>query len=203
MKNVYVLGGRGNATWLETMGVRGISTIEHLDRVPGENTTLPDLLVFTGGEDLQPSLYNKRYDFISGNKNRDEWEVAWFQWAVKNKVPMFGICRGMQLFTAMTGGELIPHVENHYSNHRVFAPGNDPGEFYVNSIHHQMCMPTTAAVKLAWAKNLAFRGPKEIEALWFPEIRAFGVQWHPEMMPVTSFATSFVYSKLREYFGGN
>lgn len=203
MKNVYVLGSSGNATWLEGRDTNVIIPLEYLNEVPKDSTPTPDLLIFTGGEDLQPSLYGKHYPGIYGNKRRDEWEVSWFHWAVKNKVPMFGICRGMQLFTAMTGGELIPDVNAHYGTHTVFAPGNNPPEFHVNSIHHQMCVPPASAVKLAWAKNLAFRGPKEIEALWFPEIKAFGVQWHPEMMPVTSFATAFVYSKLKEYFGGN
>ena len=201
MQNIYVLGSSRNATWIEGKDTNVIYPIEYANEVPKDSTPTPDLLVFTGGEDLQPEVYNKKYDFITGNKIRDEWEITWFHWAVKNKVPMFGICRGMQLFNAMSGGELIPHVENHYGTHAVFAPSFNPKEFHVNSIHHQMCIPAKGAVRVAWAKHLAHRGAKEPEALWFPEIRAFGVQWHPELMPVTSFATSFVHSKLKEYFG--
>ena len=53
------------------------------------NTFLTELnlkgLVLTGGED------------IGKNKNRDQTEVNLLNWALKNSLPILGICRGMQL----------------------------------------------------------------------------------------------------------
>ena len=198
MKTVRVLGSRSNAAWLHSL-YDEIVPIEYGHQLPDGKTPLCDLLLFTGGQDLQPSMYKKNYPEIYGSSVRDKWETEWFNWAVANKVPMFGICRGMQLFTALAGGELIPHVEGHYGRHEVYTPHYSPNSFTVNSIHHQMCVPPLGTIKLAWAKNIAFRGPAEPEALWFPKIKALGVQWHPEMMPTNSEATQFVHHKIKEY----
>lgn len=203
MKTVYVLGGASNARWLHPF-YEEITAVEYGHQLPTANTPLCDLLLFTGGQDLRPVMYNKNYPFITGSTIRDEWESAWYFWAVKNKVPMFGICRGMQLFTAMTGGTLIPDVDGHYGSHAVTTIGAELNQFQVNSIHHQMCVPNKGAKLLAWAENIAFKGKGRVEpeALWFPHVRALGVQWHPEMMPTNSAATEFVYSQIKEHIIG-
>src|SRR3990172_3266654 len=185
MKTIYVLGSRSSALWLEHLypDICSIGYGESPPKVPVK----PDLILFTGGQDISPSLYGKVYPEIHFTPQRDAWEKNWFNWAVTNKVPMFGICRGMQLFTALTGGELVPDVNNHYQNHSVYtnALGGPFHEFRVNSIHHQMCIPSEGIKLLAWARHQAFQDGIEPEALWFPSVKALGVQWHPEMMPVT------------------
>src|SRR6478609_9122442 len=73
-----------------------------------------DLVVFLGGEDIDPALYNepvhRKTDF---NSKRDEREVAVFKTCIENDIPMFGICRGMQFIHAMSGGKLYQNVEGH------------------------------------------------------------------------------------------
>lgn len=195
---VYVLGNKHNANFLATDLVTSLGITD----IPKTRAKypLPDLLLFTGGQDISPALYGRDYPFIHATKLRDHWEVSWFNWAIKNNVPMFGICRGMQLFTALTGGELIPHVENHVSSHKVFTPLFGGNTFTVNSIHHQMCVPNTDVEVLAFASNVAFNdNTKEPEALWFPKINALGVQWHPEMMSNDSTAGLFVQKIIDKY----
>lgn len=196
MKRVHVLGGSRNANFLESLFDEISSDWGYSNSFPDEKTPRPDLLLFTGGQDLCPSIYKKDYPFITGDEKRDEWEHNWFIWAVRNKVPMFGICRGMQLFTALTGGKLIPDVGHHYGHHDVFT--NVGNKFNVNSIHHQMCVPSPSTKMLAWAENRAFEGVPEPEALWFPKVKALGVQWHPEMMGQNTEATKFVLDHIQE-----
>ena len=203
MKKVYVLGHESDADWLIPLydEIHIISYLEH----PGDIVAKVDLLIFTGGQDISPSLYGEYYPEIHFSPDRDAREVAWFKWAVEHNVPMFGICRGMQLLNALTGGKLIPDVNNHYQNHSVHTHFSKEvsmfHEFQVNSIHHQMCIPPKTARLLAWARYQAFQDGIEPEALWFPTVRALGVQWHPEMMDTDSKATQFIYSQLVKYLG--
>lgn len=204
MKTVYVLGGRHNADWLQPIYPRIVSL--GITDLPWEEYPLPELLLFTGGQDINPALYGEKHDYISFSPQRDNWEVAWYAWAEKNEVPMFGICRGMQLLTAMTGGKLIPHVNNHSSNGHLVACSKKLSSetiFRVNSLHHQMCVPAPSVQMLAWAKGVAFKDKLEPEALYFPEIRSLGVQWHPEMMPNSSKATEHVLNWINFFIEGN
>lgn len=198
MKLIYVLGSGSNANWLKFLYPNTCSL--SCGELPYSGMVKPDLILFTGGQDINPQLYGESYPEIHFTSYRDNWEVEWFNWAVDNKIPMFGICRGMQLFTALTGGKLIPHVEGHYGNHSVFTNRRKFKEFKVNSIHHQMCIPGEGILLLAWAENVAYKDKVEPEALWFPTVRALGVQWHPEMMHINSIATQFVLTQVKEYF---
>ena len=178
-----------------------------------------DVLLFTGGEDISSSLYGESNHASRGeNPTRDTWELAWYRWAVVNKVPMIGICRGMQLFTALTGGKLIQHVLGHYNDHDAITYAGEL--IQVNSIHHQMCVPkegtyellayahslssvytTTPTIKKDFENrfNLEGIGTKEPEALWFPHIQALGVQFHPEMLPKDSKGHMFFKNILHKY----
>lgn len=184
----------------------------------------PDAILFTGGEDISPALYGE-LDIASYGHGwaRDSWELEWYRWALVNEVPMIGICRGMQLFTALTGGKLIQHVTGHSNGiHRAIVTDDTivgPREVMVNSIHHQMCVPKEGTYKLlAYAPSIGMKYVtstkvrdefdkhfkvdsiyKEPEALWFPEIKALGVQFHPEGLAVGSPGLSFFKQAMAKY----
>ena len=69
-----------------------------------------DGFVLTGGVDVDPSFYggNPLYDNMpnSFQKNRDEFESAIFHYSQLMKLPLLGICRGLQLVNVLTGGKL-------------------------------------------------------------------------------------------------
>ena len=58
-----------------------------------------DLLLFAGGEDVDPSHYGETPSPKLGkvNARRDDWEFAVLDAAVPRRKPLFGICRGCQL----------------------------------------------------------------------------------------------------------
>jgi gamma-glutamyl-gamma-aminobutyrate hydrolase PuuD len=149
MKLLYVLGYIGYADPFQKL----FNKVQRHDQssFPQKETPIPDMILFTGGEDISPAMYGEdhqghHYEEVSTITpgyiaHRDRWEEAWYHWAWRHNVRMFGTCRGMQFFTVMNGGKLIQHVENHYKAHLVFTKKGEGGVFRVNSIHHQMCVP--------------------------------------------------------------
>lgn len=69
--------------------------LHNIESVRVQDMSEADVVIFTGGEDINPSLYNqpvgKRTYY---NENRDYYEVADFKRAVKLGKVCIGICRG-------------------------------------------------------------------------------------------------------------
>lgn len=100
------------------------------------------IILFTGGQDINPSIYNEKAGSHTGisSYERDTEETVDFKHAVDNNKFMIGICRGAQLICALSGGSLIQHVGHHHSGHYI-KDFETKRLVYVNSIHHQMMMP--------------------------------------------------------------
>jgi putative glutamine amidotransferase len=160
-------------------------------------------VVLTGGHDIHPRYYG-REDYLAlavdVDEKRDEFELQVVQDALKKKIPLLGICRGMQLFNVALGGSLIPDIARAgHKNHGKTKEGKDrrhkiviaqgttlhwivesaKGE--VNSSHHQ------AVDAIAGGLRVAATSPDGIvEALEWTESAAKPflqlVQWHPERM---------------------
>jgi len=154
------------------------------------------LVVFTGGEDVHPSLYGGADKGISStNVGRDAYEKAVFNQCRQYNIKMAGICRGFQFLNVMAGGQMYQHLEKHalWGRHPAYFPFS--GEILpVSSTHHQLVKLSDGSIPLAWAlpkRSDIYYGPdalpiedvdKEIEGALFPNINAMGVQYHPEMM---------------------
>lgn len=75
-----------------------------------------DGILFAGGNDVNPKLYNKKPLAIRGDVSkdvselRDSYEVQLMKWALADKKPMLLICRGMQLINVVCGGSLYQHL---------------------------------------------------------------------------------------------
>ena len=58
--------------------------------------SLSDLVIFTGGADVSPHLYNREMMGAEGcNADRDKIELVVYEQAVKKRIPIFGVCRGL------------------------------------------------------------------------------------------------------------
>ncbi|CAF0946680.1 unnamed protein product, partial [Didymodactylos carnosus] len=160
----------------------------------------------SGGEDVHPKVYKKpevleKLSLDDIDENRDDFELKVIEKALKNKLPILGICRGMQLFNCYLGGTLmhdIPTVTNLNSHGKI--QGIDQRHDItveektllnqitgclkgaVNSSHHQ-CVGTLANDLLIAAKA----EDPIVEATQWRNINEnsffLGVQWHPERMP--------------------
>ena len=73
-----------------------------------------DGIVFTGGADVAPELYGKpelRLQCDEIDTERDTNEMQFASEADNLKLPIFGICRGLQLLNVHYGGTLIADLE--------------------------------------------------------------------------------------------
>lgn len=164
-------------------------------------------LVLTGGPDVEPSRYGKAGDSsrceIDFKRDTHEFEII--RKAIELKMPVLGVCRGLQILNVAYGGTLIVDIPSDYDTtvvHRTNEPDKTFHEISitggsmlfmisgmltgtVNSNHHQG-IENIAPVFIATARtkdNLA-------EAIEWkkPEGKPFllAVQWHPERLDKNS-----------------
>ena len=160
-----------------------------------DNLLAGDILIVHGGADISPSLYNKKVSRLTHASEtpsrRDAMEWAMMQRAKELNIPIIGICRGAQMLCALAGGFLVQHVNNHGGYHMVVT--HDEQKFVVNSLHHQMMYPFDVEHKMiAWTpsrrsdvyvdEDKQIEVPVEPEFVYFPQVKGFAIQWHPEMM---------------------
>lgn len=79
-----------------------------------------DGLLLSGGADVSPEVYGeeKNFDWTGPqDRYRDELEVYALKHALKNKKPILGICRGMQLINVYGGGSLHQCLQKQHNIH--------------------------------------------------------------------------------------
>lgn len=155
---------------------------------------MADLVMFTGGTDINPAMYgrNPHPSTQLPDMKRDAEEKEIFSVAHDMKIPMIGICRGAQFLCAMAGGILVQH-QRHERSHWIHT--DDGLQIYVTSDHHQRAFPFGMRAEdfklIAWAEKLSpfnygedgedMTGHKEAEIVYYPKIKALGIQDHPEL----------------------
>jgi len=160
------------------------------------------VVFFSGGSDVSPFLYGERPDSrtLEVDVARDEQERQLFRVARAANIPMIGICRGAQFLCVMAGGRLCQHLEGHCLERdqthsiRTLDINGENLDLECSSTHHQMQLPAPGAEVLAWAEPRLAGGRyltegdqpicpgTEYEAVFYPQVRSLGIQWHPEWM---------------------
>jgi len=210
MEQALVVNG---ASYAEAIMDLGLNIITDENKF-FENPAAFDLIMFTGGEDVSPALYgdDSPLNVCYYSTYRDAKESKVYQVALKHGIKMTGICRGIQFLNVMNGGKMIHHLEGHAGSiHGMMTASGE--EIYVNSLHHQMCLPGPDAVLVGWSstrlsdhyigehdKPVEYDGA-ETEALIYPLTGCAGVQYHPEMMRPNSegaiWYSKFIQNLLR------
>lgn len=84
-----------------------------------------DGLIIVGGVDVDPKNYGAQpHPKTSAQPERDDHDIALTKAALEKDVPLFAICRGLQILNVATGGTLHQHVPDlpAHSNYQP-APG--------------------------------------------------------------------------------
>ncbi len=159
-----------------------------------------DGVILTGGGDIDPQRYrgNLHETIYMLDQERDDAECGLAKRLLDTAIPVFAICRGMQIVNVVLNGTLEEHLPDTYGEkipHRL--PPREPvvhdvqikeknctlasiitdNSFPVVSWHHQ-------AIKKIGDGLLptAYAEDGVIEAMELPSHRWFVcVQWHPEM----------------------
>jgi gamma-glutamyl-gamma-aminobutyrate hydrolase PuuD len=180
---------------------------------PSELTEPDSALIIWGGADISPAYYkHPLHPTTHPGGKRDQIEWGLLQAAIERGIPIFGVCRGAQMACAAAGGFLIQDVRGHSGKH--FVNTHDGNVLVVNSIHHQMMAGLEAVdhEMVAWTSAPLSRGHygykdgeeydapltfKEPEFVFFPKIRAYAIQWHPEAMAGDSPATEYILNYIK------
>ncbi|MEU6552545.1 gamma-glutamyl-gamma-aminobutyrate hydrolase family protein [Streptomyces sp. NPDC046915] len=150
-----------------------------------------DGLVVAGGPDVDPARYGAERSPRTGPPapERDAWELALIDAALAARVPLLGVCRGMQLLNVALGGTLVQHLDGHAEVVGVFG-GHPvkpvPGTLYAEAVPEETTVPTyhhQAVDRLGEGLvPSAYAADGTVEALELPSAGwVLGVQWHPEM----------------------
>lgn len=161
-----------------------------------------DGVILSGGEDVHPRFYNKEEYLEYCNEidePRDEFEFKVLEYTEKNKIPVLGICRGLQVANVFYGGTLIPDIPafgrfNHsrfsdkdrYHTVQVDSNSNlrsivgaEAGE--INSAHHQSAdLIGKGLVVNSISADGIVEGIERKDKDTQPFFQL--VQWHPERM---------------------
>ena len=97
--------------WIESENIIVLDayTIKNTDSI----LKLADGIILTGGEDINPLEYNDTTNLkVCGpiNYSRDTLERKLFDFALENKIPLMGVCRGMQMMNVASGGTLYGDI---------------------------------------------------------------------------------------------
>lgn len=160
------------------------------------------IVLFTGGEDVHPSIYGKRaVTDVFTNIERDLEERTIFK-ALRPDQLAVGICRGSQLLCALNGGNLVQNCTHHALSrtHTIFSMDGKM-MYEITSTHHQMQYPFDLPKEvykiLFYAKQFpgVIQGDGINKHVLFgcePEVvfykvpnkpKCLAIQGHPEMMP--------------------
>ena len=122
-----------------------------------EASSLEDanLVVFTGGADVDPSLYGEENFASHSTLARDQREKTIYNQALELGKCMAGICRGGQFLNVMNGGKMIQHVDGHATGRDHKLTDRVTGEEHsVTSTHHQMMIPNDETAEAVAIANL-------------------------------------------------
>lgn len=164
-----------------------------------------DGLLLAGGQDVSPFYYGEEPRKVMGptSPERDAFEIALIEEAIKQQKPILAVCRGMQLVNVVLAGSLLQDVEEdptitvqhvqqsltHYATHsinlnpdsRLYKIAGEPStrKIKVNSFHHQVIKDL--------GKELSVSSRSLDDVIESVESNTdkhdiIGVQWHPELL---------------------
>ncbi|MBM7838597.1 putative glutamine amidotransferase [Alkalihalobacillus xiaoxiensis] len=170
-----------------------------------------DGILLTGGGDINPGLFNEDPHPALGSitPERDEFELAIAQAALKREMPILAICRGVQILAIAAGGDMYQDLPSQFNQpliqHRQVAPRGygshrlslakhsrlasiaNGNELLVNSFHHQAVRQVPSSFKAtAWTTDGVIEAIERTD-----DVFQVGVQWHPEHMKDVASANLF------------
>ena len=157
-----------------------------------------DGLLLSGGVDVNPHHFGQspHQDLGYVDEERDLFELELYRLAKEKAIPVFGICRGIQVINIAEGGTLFQHlpaVDNTIQHQQKNGDGSpfheirlEPNsilaqkyknlKLFSNSYHHQAIDRLAESLQaIAWSSDDIIEAVVSKSGSF-----VFGVQWHPE-----------------------
>ncbi|MFN3561367.1 MAG: TIGR04282 family arsenosugar biosynthesis glycosyltransferase [Chloroherpetonaceae bacterium] len=196
----------------EALKAQNLDALSHLDAI-----------VFSGGHDVEPSLFGVQLSREALNElnvqnsiiERDEMELLLARKSIEQGLPVLGICRGLQLVNVAMGGTLILDIEKQKGIHGHEAKGPEESGYHtitlepnsklgkmigatkgeVSTRHHQAADKVGEGLRIVGHSNDGI-----IEAMESIDDRPiFLVQWHPERMWLEKRDNAFSETLLKNF----
>jgi putative glutamine amidotransferase len=210
---IRVLAAAGGVPWLIPLLRDDTETLRCMyERLDG--------LFLAGGMDVDPAHYGEARHERCGvsDPDRDWTELTLLRWALADRKPVFGICRGIQLLNVGAGGTLYQDLATQHPGpikHEYFETTGAPRDYLahevrvvpgsrlaavmgggvvaVNSLHHQGIKDLAPGLTAsAFSPDGLIEGVEGRDGQFL-----LGVQWHPEELterdpPMRRLFTAFV-----------
>lgn len=145
-----------------------------------------NVLILSGGDDLGKT------------KKRDETETLLLEHALKNNIPVIGVCRGMQLIHTHFGGELESGNEAYIAEHRA----HDHQVILKNETHLSNSYHVNSLVESSLHNSFSVmaRCEKFNSIEGFRGENLLAMMWHPEReMQDKTWSNDWIIKFLKEY----
>jgi putative glutamine amidotransferase len=167
-----------------------------------------DGILIPGGVDMDPVTYGEQPHEKLGriDPSRDRTELMLAAWAVEERKPLLGLCRGLQVLNVACGGTLFQDIEaqlpgalkhdyfpnlgferDHLAHDVELSAGSrlrdvmERDRITVNSMHHQGIKTIGAGLRASAVAPDGIIEAIELDDDGF----VLGVQWHPEVLELT------------------
>ncbi len=160
--------------WIREAAVSPVSYTRVVERAGGAPVIVPpvppasvadyietfDGLVFTGGRDMDPTLYDQEPLETSDepDRRRDRFELALMRAALEANVPFLAIGRGLHVLAVARGGTLTQELPGHRAGrgpgtHRTTWFSARTASSASCSAPGSRCLPRTTRPRTAWARG--------------------------------------------------
>jgi putative glutamine amidotransferase len=174
-----------------------------------------DAVVIVGGEDIHPAFYGAATGYANESRHlpvADAAQIALVHAALERRIPLLGICRGLQIVNVALGGTLVQdlgeecgHVNRGVpipqvlTTHTVLPEAGSRvsellgiGPVEVRSAHHQAVDALGAGLVVTARSH-----DGHVEAIEHEDAPVLAVQWHPEDVAAPAGQLSALLSALR------
>jgi len=215
-KTVYIEGERNGSSYHQMW--------ERWGYTPIFNPTIATVIQFTGGEDVNPALYDEMpHPTTYFSRYRDELCLELFDIGKTNGIPMCGICRGGQFLNIANGGKMFQDCDGHAiwdthgatiresglivdvtsTHHQIMRPNMDKGIVLLEAFplgtykEYMIHNPELSDKWIVWDNNTA----DDIEGVYYEETNSLCYQPHPEYCDEDSSCVQTYKLFIREYLG--
>lgn len=180
--------------WKILMGINLIP-VSNLCCVDEQISERIDAIILTGGGSVPSKFFiskENRHEQI----NRDMIEEKLLKCAINRRIPLVGICRGMQYINCLLGGRIstLNNLHPVGVEHNIYT---QKGECYtVNSFHNDgiFCEQLSEVlVPIAYDESRTI-----VEAYRHKSNKIIGIQWHPERKMADKASVAYSLSLLQE-----